>query len=97
MLHNLNQLCSDFLNTVQIESDFIINQINTSYKKELDKEKLVEEYKGQINDFLNKYKGTFAGLINNDTKEVLSIDEECSKKLKEIVNRLKNYIADLKE
>jgi len=95
MLHNLDKLCSDFLNTVQTESNLITDQISASYKKDKDKEKLVEKYQEQINTFLSKYGGTFAGFMNKDTNEVLSIDEKCSEKLEEIVSRLKNYIKHL--
>ena len=96
MTHNLEKLCSDFLIKVQSESDSITNRIDTSYKEDNDKEKLFEKYEEQIDTFLEKYNYAFVGIVNKDTNEVLDIDKKCSDKLDEIVNKLKNYIADLK-
>ncbi len=96
MSFNLNNLCLEFINKVQSESDFITNQINTSYRENKDKESLEEIYQEQINDFMYKYRNTFAGIINSDTNEVLGLDKECSDKLDVIVSNLKTYITDLK-
>lgn len=96
MSFNLNNLCLEFINKVQSESDFITNQINTFYKENKDKESLEEIYQEQINDFMYKYRNTFAGIINSDTNEVLGLDKECSDKLDVIVSNLKTYITDLK-
>ena len=97
MLYNLDKLCSDFLAKVQSESDFIVKQIDNSYKEDKNKENLEEIYQEQIDDFMSKYGNTFAGIINSDTNEVLGLDKECSNKLDNIVNNLKNYITSLKE
>lgn len=97
MSFNLNNLCLEFLNKVQSESDFITDQIDTSYKENKDKESLEDIYQEQIDDFMSKYRNTFVGIINSDTNEVVGLDKECSDKLDVIVSNLKNYITDLKE
>ncbi|WP_445908806.1 hypothetical protein [Yeosuana sp.] len=97
MSHNLNTLCSEFITKVQSESDFITKQIDASYKENTDKETLEDIYQEQIDDFMSKYRNTFAGIINSDTNEVVGLDKECSDKLDTIVSNLKNYITDLGE
>jgi hypothetical protein len=95
MSQNLKNLCSEFIIKVQSESDFITNQIDISYKENKDKESLEKIYQKQIDDFMSKYRNSFAGIINSDTKEVLGLDKECSDKLEIIVNNVKTYITDL--
>lgn len=97
MNYNLNELCLEFLNKVQSESDFITKQIDNSYKENKDKEELFQTYQEQIYDFMSKYRSALAGLVNSKTDEFLGLDDECSNKLEIIVNNLKNYISDLKE
>ncbi len=97
MSYNLSVLCSQFITKVQSESDFITKQIDTSYKENTNKEILEDIYQEQIDDFMSKYRNTFAGIINSDTNEVVGLDKECSDKLDGIVINLKNYITDLGE
>ena len=95
MSHNIDNLCQDFLNKVQTESDFITSQIDTSFKEDKSKEEIILEYQEQIDNFLYKYNNTFAGLVNKNTDKVLGLDKKCSDKLEDIVNKIKNYITDL--
>ena len=97
MSYNLDKLCSDFLTKVQLESDFITNQIDKSYTEDKDKLKLAEKYQEQIDDFLSKYNHTFVRLTNEDTNEFLGLDKKCGDKLDVIVDKFKNYIINLKE
>jgi hypothetical protein len=95
----LNNLCNNFLDSVQEESDFITLQINDFYKENKTKKDienlLYQKFQEKIEKFKSKYAYTHTALINKTTKEVINIDLECSKKLEIIVNDLTNYIKSL--
>lgn len=99
MAHYLDKLCFEMISNIQKESDIITSQIDVFYKENKNKKdvkNLAEnKFQEQIEDFNSKYAYTWAGLINKATKEVVEINVECSEQLKDVVNKLKNYISEL--
>ena len=93
-----DNLCNDFLYTIQKESDTITNQINIFYEENKDNESikhlLYNNFQEQIEDFRLKYVNTFAS-ITDKTNGFISFYPECDKKFKVIVDNLLNYIENL--
>ncbi|MFV5684332.1 hypothetical protein ACM55I_02695 [Flavobacterium sp. GB2R13] len=91
--------CNDYLNVVQKESDIITNQIDSFYEENKNdeniKDLLYQNFQEQVEDFRFKYQNTTVALIDN-TGLPVSFDWECTKKQKEISNKLSNYIKNLK-
>ena len=90
-----NVLCNELLNTVQKESNSIIEQINTSYKEDKNKEHTERKFQEQLDEFRREYSSPFVALIDKSTNKVLGLDSECADKLKEVVENLLTYIDNL--
>ena len=99
MAHNLDSLCFEMVNKIQQESDIITKQIDDFYKEHKSKKDFKElaenKFSEQIDEFRSKYAYTFAGLINKETGEVITINTDCSDKLKHVVDNLTTYIDEL--
>lgn len=98
MKNKIEQLCSEMLINVQTESDTITQQIKSFYDKNNKDKKLTENtFLVQIADFNSKYLNASAGLVmpKEEGFDFIDLDNDCSKKLKVIVNNFVNYIEEL--
>ena len=98
MENSVDSLCVEMIKNVQKESDNITKQIKNFYIENKKNKELTENtFQEQITDFKSKYLNASAATIlpKGEEFDFIELNNDCSKKLKIVVDEFVNYIDSL--